>query len=375
MPSSVLIIAGEMSGEEHAMSFFPRLQELRPDLQFWGVGGDLLAKRGVELKYHLKDFSSMGFSEVIGKIPFYRNALRSLVDEAVKRGTTDAILVDFQDFNLRLAQRLKKKNIRVWYYVAPQAWAWRAHRAGTLAKTVQRLFTILPFEAKWFRDRKVSQVTPIPHPLIGTYASQLARLPARPWREGLLKNPRLILLPGSRRSEVAPLLPIFVETVKELRKEIPGLHVTMARVSHVDARYFAPAEGVVDQWITPEELPEALLKSDLALAASGTVTLGTGLLGVPTVVTYKSSLLNEFILRKVVRYFDTISLTNLVLGELVFPEYTQAEVQAPILKAAMLRWLRDPILWNETEQKLARLPGMMRAGESDVGALLAREMT
>ena len=357
------------------MSFLPRLQTLRPDMQFWGVGGELLSQRGVELKYHLKDFSSMGFSEVIGKIPFYRNALKTIVDEAVRRQTKDAILVDFQDFNLRLAKRLKKKNIRVWYYVAPQAWAWRAHRAGTLAKTVQRLFSILPFEEKWFHDRQVAQVTPIPHPLISSYASQLSRLPKREWRESLLTHPRLMLLPGSRRSEVAPLLPIFIQTVKELRKIIPGLHVTMSRVAHVDAQYFAPAEGIVDQWITPQELPEALLKSDLAVAASGTVTLGTGLLGVPTVVTYQSSLLNEFVVRRVIRYRAPISLTNLVLGEWVFPEYTQAEVQAANLKQAVLRWLRDPELWNATEQKLARLPDLMRAGESDVGALLAREMT
>lgn len=369
-----LIIAGETSGEEHAMSFLPRLQELRPDLKFWGVGGDVLASRGVELKYHLKDFSSMGFSEVIGKIPFYRKALKDLVDTAVVRGTTDAILVDFQDFNLRLAQRLKKRGIRVWYYVAPQAWAWRAYRAGTLAKTVQRLFTILPFEEKWFADRQVAQVTAVPHPLVHTYRAQLARLPKRQWSERLLKNPRVMVLPGSRRSEVSSLMPHFVEAIQSLKKEIPGLHVTMAKVDHVDPRYFEVARGIVDKWITPEELPDALLESDLALAASGTVTLGTGLLGVPTVVAYRSSLLNEFVVRRLIRYSKAISLTNLVLGTLVFPEYTQQEAQAPILREAMLRWLRDPVLWNATEAELARLPGLMHAGVSDVGALLAREM-
>lgn len=369
-----LIIAGETSGEEHAMSFFPRLQALRPDIQFWGVGGEKLQERGVELKYHLKDFSSMGFSEVIGKIPFYKNALNTIVDTAVKRGTKDAILVDFQDFNLRLAQRLKKRGIRVWYYVAPQAWAWRANRAGVLAKTVERLFTILPFEEKWFRDRKVSQVTPIPHPLINSYKSQLERLPQRKWEERLLKAPRIMVLPGSRRSEVKPLLPIFIETIKSLRNEIPHLHVTMSKVSHVDDAFYEAAQGVVDQWITPEELPEELLKSDLALAASGTVTLGTGLLGVPTVVAYQSSLLNEFVVRRCIRYRAPISLTNLVLGEIVFPEFTQAEVQVPLLREAMLRWIRDPALWNATENKLATLPGKMRAGVQDVGELLAREM-
>lgn len=369
-----LIVAGETSGEEHAMSFLPRLQELRPEMTFWGVGGEKLQQRGVELKYHLKDFSSMGFSEVIGKIPFYKNALKNIVDTAVQRGTKDAILVDFQDFNLRLAQRLKKRGIRVWYYVAPQAWAWRSNRAGVLAKTVERLFTILPFEEKWFRDRKVMQVTPIPHPLINLYQNQLSRLPQRKWEERLLETPRVMVLPGSRRSEVKPLLPIFIETIKSLRKEIPGLYVTMSKVSHVDDGFYEAALSVVDKWITPEELAEELLISDLALAASGTVTLGTGLLGVPTVVAYQSSLLNEFILRRIIRYSEPISLTNLVLGEIVFPEYTQAEVQVPLLRDSMLRWLKDPTYWNSTESKLATLPAKMRAGIQDVGELLAREM-
>lgn len=375
MERSCLIVAGETSGEEHALSFLPRLMELRPEIKFWGVAGDRLRERGVELRYHLKDFSSMGFSEVIGKIPFYRNAMKALVDEAIRKGTTDAILVDFQDFNLRLAQKLKKKNIRVWYYVAPQAWAWRAHRATTLARTVERLFTILPFEEQWFRERKVAQVTPVPHPLTTSYAHQLERLPKRDWSERLLAAPRMMILPGSRRSEVGPLLPIFMETVKLLRQEIPGMRVTMARVPHLDQRYFNCAQGIVDEWISPEELPESLLTSDIALAASGTVTLGTGLLGVPTVVCYQSSLLNEFILRKVVRYFNPISLTNLVSGTLVFPEYTQQEVQPPILRAAVLRWLRDPHYWNATAVQLARVPQLMRAGVTDVGALLAREIT
>jgi lipid-A-disaccharide synthase len=373
--ADVLIVAGEPSGEEHALSFLPRLKELRPELRFWGVGGDRLQAEGMELKHHLKTFSSMGFSEVIGKVPFYRRALLDLVAEAKARGTKDAILVDFQDFNLRLAQRLAKHGIRVWYYVAPQAWGWRAYRAGILARTVQRLFTILPFEERWFRERGVAQVTPVPHPLTANWSGPLARLPARPWEPRLQTAPRLMVLPGSRLSEVRPLLPLFVRAVKELRTHCPGLQVTIARVPHLDPAWYDVANGQVDRWITPEELPEALLTSDLALAASGTVTLGTGLMGVPTVVAYQSSLLNEFVLRRLIRYTKPISLTNLVLEEVVFPEYTQAEVQPSILAEAMLRWLRNPPAWNHATEQLATLPGRMQAGVRDVGALLAREMT
>jgi len=372
--ADVLIVAGEPSGEEHALTFIPRLRALRPDLKFWGVGGDVLQIEGMELRYHLRDFSSMGFSEVVVKIPFYKKALKDLVDEAVKRGTRDAILVDFQDFNLRLAQRLAKRGIRVWYYVAPQAWAWRPWRATTLANTVHRLFTILPFEEQWFSERGVKQLTAVPHPLVTNWAGPLLRLPPRPWSERLLKNPRLMILPGSRRSEVQPLLPIFIQTVKALKAIIPGLHVTLSRVTHLDAKLYDCAQGHVDHWITPEELPQELLTADTALAASGTVTLGTGLMGVPTVVAYQSSLINEFIIRQIIGYQKAVSLTNLVLEDDIFPELLQQQAQVPLLLQSVLSWWQDPTHWNSTTDALAKLPGLLAGGERDVGAMMAKEM-
>lgn len=373
--SEVLLIAGEPSGEEHALTFLIDLKKMRPDLKFWGVGGDILKSHDMELLYHLKDFSSMGFTEVVGKIGFYKNALNHLTQEAIKRGTKDAVLIDFQDFNLRLAQRLAKNGIRVWYYVAPQAWAWRPWRAQTLAKTVHRLFTILPFEKDWFQSRGVKQLTPISHPLVLSWGAALKKIKPRPWSERLNREPRLMLLPGSRRSEVLPLLPVFIETVQALKLIYPSMHVTMSRVSHLDQALYDSALGVIDQWITPEELPEYLLQTDIALAASGTVTLGTGMMGVPTVVTYRSSLINEFIVRKIIGYNKPVSLTNLVLDKMVFPEYLQSQVQVPLLKESVLSWLGDPQNWNATVRDLAKLPELLSGSRVNVAELMAKEMT
>ena len=124
-----LLVAGEKSGEDHVLTFLSKLQTKLPHLQFWGVGGDQLAQRNVELLYHLKDFSSMGFSEVIAKILFYKRAENLLIREAKKRRCRVAILIDFQTFNLRLAKKLKKEGLAILYYVAPQAWAWKSYRA------------------------------------------------------------------------------------------------------------------------------------------------------------------------------------------------------------------------------------------------------
>ena len=119
--NQILLIAGEKSGEEHALSFVPELLRKFPNLHFYGVGGDNLKSNGMELLYHLRDFSSWGFTEVIGKIPFYFKALRKIEAEVERRNTKIAILIDFQDFNMRLAKKISKKGVKVLYYVAPQA--------------------------------------------------------------------------------------------------------------------------------------------------------------------------------------------------------------------------------------------------------------
>ncbi len=372
--AKVLLIAGEPSGEEHALGFIPDLQKNRPDIELWGVGGDLLSARGMELCYHLKDFSTMGFSEVISKFAYYKKALDFLTQEAVRRKTQDAILIDFQDFNLRLAQRLTKKGIRVWYYVAPQAWAWRPWRAQTLSKCTYKLFTILPFEEKWFRDRGVNQQISIPHPLTQAWSAQVQKLQVRPWSPRLLTEPHLIVLPGSRRSEVLPLLPKFVETIKILKEQFPQMVVTLSKVSHLDAALYDVAREVVDHWIIPEELPEHLLHADAALAASGTVTMGTGLLGVPTVVAYHTSLFNEFIVRKIINYQKAVSLTNLILDKMVFPEFLQQQAQPQLMALAVTKWWRSSSDWEKIRQDLARLPDMLSHGETQVGNMMAREM-
>ena len=152
---SCLIIAGEKSGEDHAMTFLPVLKKHSPNCHFYGVGGQRLENEGVELLYHLKDFSGIGISEVLSKIPFYYKALDHILDEVKKRKTKTAILIDFQGFNLKLAKKLKALGVNVLYYVAPQAWVWKPWRSKVLEKNVHTLFTILPFEKKWFQATSV----------------------------------------------------------------------------------------------------------------------------------------------------------------------------------------------------------------------------
>lgn len=363
--NSCLIIAGEKSGEEHAMTFFPELKRLCPQTTFFGVGGEDLKRMNVELIYHLKDFSSMGFSEVIQKIPFYFNALKRLEDEVIKRGTKTAILIDFQDFNLRLAQRLSKRGVEVLYYVAPQAWAWKAYRAGVIAKTVNTLYTILPFEKKWFMDRGVKQVRGIPHPLMRTYKDEFAHIPARPF-SSMKEGVDLLLLPGSRRFEVQLLLERFIQTVKVLKSMGIKVRTHLVKVNHLPSALYDYFADDIDVWYESEDLTKAMKATQLSLAASGTVTLSTGLFELPTIVCYRGSLLNEFIFRNFIKYQGAISLTNIVHGQMVFPELTQEEVRPELMARTLYSWATDENEYNKLKSELKKTKELMSGEDFSV---------
>jgi lipid-A-disaccharide synthase len=367
---SCLIIAGEKSGEEHAMSFFPELKRLCPGIQFYGVGGDELKSQGMELLYHLRDFSSMGFSEVVHKIPFYFNALKILEHEAIRRKTSTAILIDFQDFNMRLAEKLKKRGVKVLYYVAPQAWAWKAHRARALARNTHTLFTILPFEKEWFGQRGVKQIHSIPHPLMLTFKNELGHLPDRPFLS-LQSRLKLLLLPGSRRFEVYNLLPDFMRTIKIL-KQTRDVEVHLVRVGHINNDFYRLFENEVDYWYPSEKIATAMKTCHMAIAASGTVTLSTGLFELPTVVCYKGSLLNEFIFNNFINYKGPISLTNIIHNKVIFPEFTQGEVDPHRLASVIKTWTKDELVYNELKSTLKKTKHLLGGESFSVPEYMAR---
>lgn len=353
---SCLIIAGEKSGEEHALSFFHELKKHTPETSFFGVGGDELASAGVELLYHLNDFSSWGYSEVITKIPFYFKAMNHIVEEVKRRECKTAILVDFQSFNLKLAGKLKEMGVEVLYYVAPQAWAWKEYRVKKLAATVNTLFTIIPFEKKWFQDRGVKKVISIDHPLWTTYKSDLEKF----HKDSVIKSPvNILLLPGSRKFEVEKLLPIFIDSVNELKKEFK-VQVSIVKSNSVPSELYNSYSETFDVEYTNENLTSALKKADFAFAASGTVTLTCALYEVPTIVCYKTSLLNQFIYETLVSYRWFISLANIVQNRLVFPELLQDQVGVYNIVSYLRFWYYNKTGYFELKDKLKQTKNLVR---------------
>ena len=329
--NNLLIVAGEKSGEEHLLSFFPSLKKNLKNWSYWGVGGDLTEEAGVELMYHLKDFGSMGISEVIGKVPFYMKAMDKLVALAEDRKTKAAILIDFQDFNLRLAKKLSSKGVKVFYYVAPQAWVWRPSRAKDIAKYTNHLFCILPFEKGFFKSRGVKNISSVVHPVYRKIEEE--RLLPDVGHQG---KKEILLLPGSRNSEVMKTLPVFLKSIGFLKDQYD---ISIVQTTSVNKEIYAAHNDFFDRVYSSDDLYIALSRAKFCLAASGTVTLACALMKVPTIIGYKLSLLNELFFRVFVPYRGYIGLANLISGEEIFPEYIQDRFTVYNIKKEVKEWI------------------------------------
>jgi lipid-A-disaccharide synthase len=353
--NNCLIIAGEKSGEEHGMTFLKDLKELSPDTHFWGVGGDEFKSNDVELLYHLNEFNAFGFSEVIKKLPYYIKALSRFDKEVAKRDTKVAILIDFQDFNLRLARKLKKRGVKVLYYVAPTAWVWKEWRAEVLANVVHSLFAIFKFEKEWFGNKGVKKVINITHPLWTRYKHLLNDKLGIEHKtfDSINKEANILLLPGSRRFEIEFLLPIYAKAALKL-KESHNIKISIVKSSSVPAEVFTEYDQIFDVIYSDKEIHNALTDADLAIAASGTVTLTTALFEVPTVVCYKLSRFNKFIYDRLVKYTGPVSMANIVHGKRIFKELLQEEATDNNIVAELKSILSSESKYNEIKADLAK---------------------
>lgn len=355
--NSCFVLAAEMSGEEHLLSFLPELMQKNKQCHFYGVGGNRIQELGVELLFHLKDFSSWGLVEVIHKLPFYYKSLNFIQQEIERRNTKTAILVDFQEANYYLAKKLTRLGVKVLYYVAPQAWGWRAYRAKGLASRTHKLYTILPFEKQWFSSRGVKQVVSVAHPL-----SKISIIPSA--KNSQTTN--ILILPGSRNAECYFHLGIFLNCCKMLKDNMPRIRFTFSLVKGPSIR-----EGIFQHYanhpiyrhltIYPSiDLNLALSKADFCLAASGTVSLQTSLYKIPTLVCYKAHLLTAFIFYEFIKYKSYITLTNLILQEEVLPEFLQDEVSEWNLFSHLKYWINNPDIVNKIKDKLSQLLPLLK---------------
>ena len=342
MSSTILISAGEVSGDLYAAGLVEALRRTHPDLKFFGCAGPRMQAAGVEPVVDSASLAVVGLVEVIRHIPRIYGEYRKLLRAVRTKRPDVAILTDSPDFHLRLAKQLKRLDIPVIYLVAPQVWAWRKDRLPLMRRTIHRLLCIFPFEERFFREHGI-EATYIGHPL--TRLLKPATNPADLRRRFGIEpgTPLIALLPGSRKGEALRHLPPLIDAAKRIQESLP-VRVILALPKGFSARAnlatfqerFSRASIQVEEGLTWEILACA----DLALAASGTVTVEACLLNTPMVTFYRVNRLSWLIGKLLVRV-PFYSMVNLIAGHRVVPELIQADLSGERLASEALRLLRD----------------------------------
>jgi lipid-A-disaccharide synthase len=341
VPDEILIVAGEASADLHASRALEELKRIRPGLRAFGVGGPRLRAAGLEALAPAEDISVMGLVEVLPRIPRILGILRMLARTAAERRPKAALLVDLPDFNLRLAAKLKKLGIPVVYYVSPTIWAWRQGRARKIAKVVDRMLCILPFEERFYEGTGVSARF-VGHPL----AERPPPKEASRYREDLglaASRTTVALVPGSRPSELRRIFPAMLEAAERIRAIRPDTQFVVPVAPTLSRAQLAPylaAHRAVDVKLVDGRTEDVVGASDAALVKSGTSTLETALMLRPMVVVYKLSWLSYLVGRLLVRIAH-FALVNILAGRGLVPELLQGEASPERMAAEIERLLGD----------------------------------
>ena len=334
----LLISCGEPSGEFYGAELVTELRKRVRDLEAFGLGGDRLAATDVRLLAHIKDLAVVGLVEVLSHLRRIKRLFDSVVAEAERLRPDVAVLIDYPDFNLRLARELKKRGIPVVYYVSPQLWAWRRGRIKDVKRDVAKMLVIFPFEEGIYRDAGVP-VAFVGHPLVDHVTPPSDRAVVAQ-RLGLDPGRRVVaVLPGSRHKEVAFNLPPMLGAVKLLRKQRPELQFVLAAAPHLRAASFqeAAASGVT---ILEGMTRDILAAATVAMVASGTATVETALTMTPMVVVYRLSGLT-YALGKPLVSVSNYAMVNLIAGRVVVPELIQSDFTPTRVVEETLRILDD----------------------------------
>jgi lipid-A-disaccharide synthase len=380
-PKTFMLIAGEASGDLLAAELVSALRGKSPDATFFGAGGAKMAAAGIELAFDLTQHSVIGISDVLKNYFKFRRLFHQLLALAIERKPDVVIGVDYGGFNLRFGHAVKeyvrnnpfsKWNPKIVQFVSPQVWASRPGRANRLAADYDLLLSIFPFEQAWYAQRVPSfRVEFVGHPMIGRFQKaesgkwkaetlecgdvsplSSARYGAQFQSADVSAHSKILLLPGSRKSELQRHLPVMLGALKMIQEKLPFAKVKMVLPNQALLQLAKSLGANVE--IQIGELPWALAEADVAIASTGTVTMECAFFGVPTVTLYKTSWLTYQIARRIITV-KSLTMPNLLAGETVYPELVQHDATPENLSRASLELLQDESRRTKIKSQLAKI--------------------
>ena len=335
-PKRVLLVAGEASGDLHGGALVQALRRELADVTVVGVGGDHLRSSGMEVLADVRTLSAAGLVEIVGSIPRHHRVMEMLKVQMDQHRPDVVALVDYPGFNMFVAKEAHKRGIPVFFYIAPQVWAWGKGRAKKMARIIDRLAVIFPFEEAIFNAHGRAFARYVGHPLVDELKVTRSSSESRALHGFSDQQPLLVLMPGSRRSEVRLLLPAMLAAAQILRAD--GWQVALLKAPTIDQAYLEQIHGALPFPVPVVEgdAYNMIAAADAGVIASGTATLEAALLGCPHVILYRFSFIT-YLLAKLVIGRRTLGLPNVILGRSFFPELLQREVTAANIVRAVLK--------------------------------------
>lgn len=346
----IMLVVGEASGDAHAAKLVLALKELAPetDFEFFGAAGEKMRESGVEAIVKADELSIVGLLEISRALPMFWSVFQKLKQSAEKRKPDAVILIDFPDFNLKLAKSLKKQNLKIIYYISPQIWAWRSYRLKTIKRDVDLLLTILPFEKNWYQKRGFSKVEYVGNPLAREIKAHQTKDAFCAKHNLDFSKPIISLLPGSRRKEIARIFPPMIETACLMAEKNPEIQFIIALASNLNLPDIENAISEASRknlklpekiFIIEGETLDALNASDAAAVTSGTATLETAIIGTPFALVYKTSPINYRLFRPMISV-EHFGLVNLIAERRLIKELIQHEFTPEILSNELFDLLK-----------------------------------
>lgn len=348
----IWISAGELSGDMHAAALGRALRERKPDIRLRGIAGPYLRELGAEALYPMENLAVMGFTEVFRYIPTIFSMLKGIRTDLRQNRPNAIVLVDAPSFNFRVAKIASEANIPVYYYISPKVWASRPGRVHFMKRYIKRIISIFPFEEAFFKKYGM-QADYVGNPTLDILnLPELDHIQIEPGRIGLM--------PGSRNREVTALLPLFGEAARRIQAQLPNAEFHCIKAPNIlETRIRELWPQTIPLHMVDSNNRYGFIKScETLLAASGTATLESALIGTPTVVTYKVSPLTGFIAKRFITV-QYVSLPNLIMNRPVFPELLQENATGKTIAEAALGWLKNPESAAKVRENLAQLRRML----------------
>lgn len=349
----IMLSAGEASGDLHGANLAEALKAVDSQVELIGMGGEQMRKAGVRIVYDIKNLGVIGIGEIIKKIPFFYK-LRTFLVNTMKEEKPDALVcIDYPGFNMKLIEKAKEAGILVIYYILPTIWAWHKSRGNVIAEYTDLAVSLFPFEAEMYKKMGTNVVYG-GHPLLDTVKPSMSKDEAYSFF-GLQQGKKTVLfMPGSRVQEVQSLYGKMLAAGKLLQDKVEGLQFMVPKASTIDRHMLEEAarEANLEVHIGEERVYDMMNIADAAICASGTATLETALMGVPTLLVYRVNALTYW-LSKILVHLDSIGLPNIISGHRIMPELWQDEVTPENIEAAVLPWLVDAAAAEEARHLMA----------------------